>query len=334
MRIQNLLKWPVVVALLGMSSITPTQATELVWSAPDSCPNRQEVELEIERLLRAPLTQFGEGFLDAHVRSTDPGYVARLELSSNDPAQPRAVRAFRAETCNELVDVIALSIALSLGLSDTPGSVLPPERASANQPLSTVTRPAPLPQNDESKQEPTPQGTRPGSALFFALTGDTGSLPGPTVGLAMGIELSWSAAHLRLFGTWFAPQRKAVNVAISESIGAEINLMTASLQACSSVSAPHASLPLSVCGGLELGQLAGHGIGISTPRTSRSQWAALRFDLETHFQPQASSFRYFAGVGMVAPLVRDVFILRNVGTVYQAGSLVGRAHLGAFLPFL
>lgn len=322
-------------ALLGVAAQAgPARSAELTWVAPTSCPTQSEVELEIEKLLRAPLGDFDAGSFDARVRPADPGFVARLELRGDHDS--RAVRGFQADSCNELVDILALSVALSLGLANSPGSLLPQKgKAGTVEPTQEATSSLEVPLEERSPQDDKSlQPNGPGSALLLSLTGDTGSLPGPALGLTAGLELAWPEIQLRLAGSWFAPRFKAVDATVSQSVGAELGLWAISLQACSPVNARTASLPLSLCGALEVGRLVGRGIGISTPRSSQSPWTALRLDLESEFQPVASSIRYFAGVGIGAPLVRNEFQLRAIGTVFKPDHLIGRAHLGVFFTFL
>jgi hypothetical protein len=143
----------------------------------------------------------------------------------------------------------------------------------------------------------------------------------------LGVALRWPSVQLQGIGSWFF-ERNGQAGASGSSAGARLGLATGTLLGCTRVSSLDAVLPLSVCTGVEAGQLRGQGTRVAVPRSARALWMAVRLEVEASWRPAGGPLMLKAGVGAAAPLTRDEFVLADIGSVHRPGSVVGRLRLG------
>jgi hypothetical protein len=175
---------------------------------------------------------------------------------------------------------------------------------------------------------PGASGTGPGFAGLAWVVADTGSLPAAGLGVAVGAELAWSSFSLRALGLLLPAQEGSVDPTDPASPGAEIGLMLGSVLGCIPIATGQHAIALDACAGWELGQLSGQGTGVQTPHQNGTLWSAARIDLSGRWTLLESGLGVELLITAAAPLTRDEFILKEIGSVYRPASVVGRAGLG------
>jgi hypothetical protein len=234
-----------------------------------------------------------------------------------------------AADCGRLVDAVSVAVALALGAADTEGS-LPsrspelPESAGVEEQTANADAPPPA---------RTAEAWLPSLSLW--LVGDAGSLPDAGMGAALGAEIEWRKFQLRAVGTLlFEQQTRMAPTATARAPGAKLELFTGGVLGCT---APFASLraPLAplLCLGAELGRIGGVGTGVTAPRRGSALWVAPLVQVGGLWAIPGTSLRLGITLAAAAPLKRDAFTLRDVGTVYQPPNVVGRIGLGLDLGF-
>jgi len=193
------------------------------------------------------------GPLKVEVRATLAGYTGTLEKRPDREGEPAAPRVLSAARCEDVVEALALTLALSL---------VPPVDPA---PEVAVAAAAPRPRATASRRLTLGAGLQAGrfvagapmlgAALALGLTGAAGEAPW-SLGLEGRVRLSWNRSDVVL-----APDR------------ARFELMVAAVELCPlHVGTGRARVGL--CGLAEVGRLGGEGIGIAHPQWGRSTWLA------------------------------------------------------------
>jgi hypothetical protein len=315
----------VVAAVCAVAVLSPVgaRASELSWDGPADCAAAEQLSFAVERALGMPLA--GAGQLQFHVRveSAESTTSARLRVSSEALGEVSKERLLVAADCSKLVDTLAVAISLAIGASESPDAPATPRARAAAAPLSSrATAPVPLDTATPALPDDDPQGTEL-AALLSAVV-DQGSLPEPAIGVSIGLELAWDRLALRALGSLFLQQ----DVALEGELGAELDLMFGTLQACTNVLSEASAFSLPLCLGADLGALSGVGLGIPEPRRASMPWAAPRIDAGTFWDVPHTRLRVGALLTLAAPLNRDEFVLDEIGTVHRPSRMVGRASLG------
>lgn len=350
---------PLALAVLaGGGSARPAHAAELASSGPRPCPDAGELAFRVERALGGALANAAP--LRFSVRFDRPrsgGYRARLVAESDDAAEARSERELSARDCDALADAVAVVVALALGapragdaLARAPaaerGTPSPPRGGATGLPLASATAPpagaapgdaarglAAAPDADEPEA---PSGAerrraRLQPALGLALVGDLGSLPGAGVGVDLGAELRRGRLALRVAGTLFLDRHVALPGAAA--LGADMRLALGALSACTTPLGSASGVAAFACAGWELGYLEAVGTGVQEPRRGGALWSAPRIDVGLGWRPGGGALRSFARATLVAPLRRDEFYLRELGTVHRPPAIAGRLSLGLDVDF-
>jgi hypothetical protein len=210
------------------------------------------------------------------------------------------------------------------------GKVLASEPSSALPELAAP--PAALPPDEPPA--PAPEQSAPALTPVVAagLLADSGSLPAAGLGLSLSAELRLPRWALRVGGLLLFDQRTALRRAGQPAAGAELGLALGSAALCTRAFSGAALLAL-VCGGWELGRIEGSGSGVPQPRRGSALWTAPRLDAQLSWGPLAGPVRLWAQLGAAAPLKRDDFFLRDIGSVHRPPVVVGRAGLGLEVSF-
>jgi hypothetical protein len=328
-------------AAVGVAS--PARAAELTLAPPLPCSNAGEIVFLAERTLGRPLASApGPRFVITMATQGD-GFSARLETHI-DGAEV-GVRAFSAATCTELVETLALGVAIALGGSsdDVPARApdVPVREAAevadtARAPV--VDEPAVAPQgepraarrDDSSAQESTEHTPSAGpelAALAFAV-GDTGSLPDPAIGVAVGAGVRWSQLELRGAGLLLPARHGAVDDRANGAAGADIELLAGWASACAPLSLKADAVELGVCAGWEIGRLRATGTGVVRSYRKSRLWTAPRLDVATRWAFSGGPLSLELLVTALAPLRRDEFILKDIGSVHSPPNVIARAQVG------
>jgi hypothetical protein len=304
----------------------PVAASELSWSGPAECGQGEQLGFQLQQALGAPLEQVGHLQLQVHVEQLQPDARAVLRIAESTHSTSDGVkkRLLTAPDCAALVDTLAVAIALAVEASVP--AVSPPA-AAAPAPAAPVPSPT-----SEADAEPV-QAPKPGQRLVPRVTallaGDVGSLPAPALGLSLGAALDSRFWQVELLGTlWLEQQPSLVG---DTRFGAELSLATGALLGCAlpgGAASQESALAVSLCGGLELGRLAGEGTGISRPRQRQALWLAPGLHAGLSWQLPRTQLRLVARAGAVLPLERRELVLDDLGTVHQPANLAARAALG------
>jgi hypothetical protein len=318
---------------------------ELIWNAPQGCPDDAQVLAAIQRLMGTTESQGAPALsVQGDIESRGETLVLKLVWRT---ASMQAERIMEASSCDELARAAALVVALaadpssaetsapeaespprepSFGLSPpastrpTPATQSRPPAAIPNSSLATYPAPGVVgdfsspPSSSPSSRAP----TRPTTRALLAL--DAGSLPHIAEGAALGAGLGLGLVAFQAELALFVPQQKVV----SEG-AAELWLSTLSLRPCLSWSLSR--LRVSPCAVLELDLLVGQGEGVED-RQAGAAWFP-RFGAGAGLgYPLSKQFAWIADAWLLAGPWRPTFVLQDVVPVHEPNLLVGRWTTG------
>jgi len=194
-------------------------------------------------------------------------------------------------------------------------------------PVSPVATPTPRSAPDAAVERDTsPPSAARSRKLWFAglATGiDSGALPGTTasVALVLGRNVGPLALEAELLRLWPREQR----LRSDPNRGGKFELWALGLDACYQVA--WSRLALGPCLGVESGTLYGSGFGVDTPQQGKGLWLDALGMLAGRYRV-ADWFGARLQAGIAVPFTRPVYVLDNVGTVYQADFMALRAGAG------
>jgi hypothetical protein len=309
-------------------------AAELKLSEPLACVTADELSFRVERALGQPLAQAPALEFRVSPRQTSPrDFSAQLEISEASGAAAAGSRTLLASSCDELLDTLALAMALVLG-SRRDGDVANADEAAPSEARAAVASASSPPDaavTDRPAPVARPSEPEPGEAAHLVMragaVGDTGALPSAGLGVSAGAGLRWPTVELFLLGTLLPRREGTVDPSVRRSPGARVGLIAGSLSACLPLNARAAAILLDGCAGWELGQLSGDGTHVEEPNHQSSLWSAARVDVDASWRVPGSALGIGLRLGALAPLTRDRFVLKDIGSVYRPASLVGRATL-------
>lgn len=313
-----------VMALACMVTTRGALGAELSWQSPQGCPERDELVFRVERALGGELGAAPPLHFDIVVQRSAPGFSATLEVEGK-------ARSLSAPDCGKLADAVAVAVALALGASEpVASSVATPEPAAP---------PLPPPPPPEDTVEPeagaaVSENGAPVPAVFAGLLADAGTLPSPAAGAALGVALGWRRVQLRALGLLLFEQHvdRSGQAGLPPNAGADLALFAGSLSACAAAAGSfRGDAAVFLCAGPELGRLSGTGTGVSARRSGGGLWLAPRVDVGGSWRVPGSNVALSLGASLLAPLLRDEFVLDGAVPVHRAGSVVGRVGLGVEL---
>lgn len=231
---------------------------ELVWSAPEACPDATVVRSRAERILNRPLAT-PEGAPPLTVTAsvtaasdTQP-WTVRLETG-------RASRTVQAASCDELANATALFVAILIE-----PSMLEPQPEAAPPP-----EPAPPPPAAPAPAPPTAVAPSSFSEPSWSLGASVGArsalVPDGALGLGLHGVFSWKALRTSVGGSVWLPDSKKLGG--SEPQGAEIQVSSAFAELCLQLETP--VLVPALCSGGEVSVLRAEGFGPGVEPEARS----------------------------------------------------------------
>jgi len=273
------------------------------------------------RIPNLRLAEPGERALDLVVRVTRGSHRAEahgaLSVRYEDGGVAR--RAVDGDTCDSVVDALALMSALVIDPGGAVEGVRPPPPAAGPPPL-----PAPLPADERSERTQIAVGAA-GTAVF-------GTAPVVTPDGALFVEIE------RVTGRLFSPSLRAgfdyADSGVAGVPGGDMRVVRflGSLDACPL--AWHAG-PISVvpCAHAEGGALEAYGLGITPSRTATRPWFAAGLLAKVRYRPFSLFFVEVLG-GVLAPFERDTFYFEPNREIFRAPALSGLAGgaLGFTIP--
>jgi hypothetical protein len=232
---------------------------DLTWNAPVDCPTRDEVTVEITRLLSASAESRVEVTARADVsHDQENRWHARLSVRTRDA---HSERTLDAESCPAIASATAVIVALAVE-GGMPDRVSP----SASQ---------------ASKPEPaSPSAAQPrGSQVVIGAAGvfDAGSLPlfAPGVEGSLGWATSWSRWRVRAVatGSFFPSQDSAPLPDRSGAPGefGRFELFAAAARVCGSIVL--GAVDVGPCLGAEADVMTGTRVRAALPTRNTGAWA-------------------------------------------------------------
>jgi len=308
-------------------------ASELSWEGPAACSERDQLAFQIEQALGTPLAKLADLQFLVQVERAEAPFVARLRVTRPGSEAARE-RVLSGHDCAKLVDTLTVAVALALGEYDPID-----EKRAASEPVP-VSPALPAPRGsapavaaDAPAEEPKQARDQLRAGALALLVSDFGSLPEPALGAAVGVELVWRALRLQLTGTMFFDQQMELASLSGPPAGAEINLAVGAVRGCTNVLERASQFAVPLCAGVELGRLAGVGQGVLDAREGSVFWVALLLEAGAFWHVPRTALRLGALLTAAAPLNRDEFVLRGIGSVHRPSSLVGRGSLALGVDF-
>jgi hypothetical protein len=288
----------------GQAWADPAAAFSLVWSAPDGCPSEEQVRAEIARLLGGDLRLHEDGDLQAKVT------VLHGSLWSADLATQQGGRVGRrsieAASCQAVADGIALIIALSID----PDAVT----ATAEAPRREVPFVADVPANSKRQLR---------ILASVHAQGLAGTLPGPDVGVGLGVGLA--GARWRTELRWTYGLRRDQVASLASGASGRFNLAGGSLTECLDLGLT--KLASGPCAVAEGGRVSVSGYGTAAGFSRHAPWLALGGGGFLAV-PVGQHLRISLEVDVVAPLYRPDYVFDGVpGVVFRAPAVGGRARV-------
>jgi hypothetical protein len=307
-------------------------AAELRWSGPESCAERESVVEQVGELLGRPLAGVRGVDFEVKISHEKANDEWRLHLETIEQnAGDRRTRELSGKTCSELTGAAAVAITMAIRASENPEPAEPgpataehatenarPVRVRPAKPVTSARGP------DAVRASPAAKTSRPDRlrpSLALAAVGDVGALPGAAPGVQLEASLGWRSLRGILFGALFASQRARAPVSQSEG---EFQLALGGLLIC--VEQPQSGVRGLGCAGMEVGEIAGQGIGVSDARSGSSSWQAGRAELGL-LVPLAPNVHLMGRAGAAIPLVRREFVLDGE-PVHRASAVTFRALAG------
>ena len=162
--------------------------------------------------------------------------------------------------------------------------------------------------------------------MTVALVTDTGTLPSTAPGVDLEGNLQRGSFRLTLLGAWFVSR----DVSGAGGIGGTFQLAFGGALSCLAPTWGRWT-PLT-CAGLEVGRLAGTGVGVARPETGAALWRAARAELGVR-AVLGGSAAVVLRAGVAIPLERPAFVLDQSELVYQPSRMAVRATAGIELGF-
>jgi hypothetical protein len=319
--------WACALVLAGAPALA--RAAELELHDGASCASVEELSFRVSRALGQPIEAVGDRRFVIDIRRDARGFHAQLSTSGTPPVNTSSSRELNAPSCDEVVDALALAIALAS--SSAPQSNEPPRAHASPAP----TAPPDVPAANTDTPSPTLESPAPSSAhagVDLVALADTGSLPGAGFGAAVGARFGWPSLELRAQALLLPARETVIDASDPASAGGSLSLIAGALSLCTPLS--EARVEVSACVGAELGRLSGTGTRVAAPHERHRPWAAARLELGARWPLPSLPLGLELTLTLAAPLLRDAFVLKDLGTVHQPPNVLGRAGLGLVWSFL
>lgn len=318
----------------------------LEWKAPKACPSRAEVDEKIRRAVSVAPTE--PVIVRVVVQREN---ARRYHVTIHLRGALRGDRSLDAESCEAAADATALLVALAIdpeqaNLTATPpgdpAQNAPPE-PNATTPPPTIQQPAapidrvenPADANANADTDASSSDSEAPSSdsddqtnaatlklapgLGAGITTDWGTLPGPTLGLALQINVAIERVLLAVTGQWLMAREETIgpNAALSAS------WLSAALDGCYLAGT---TLQLGPCLGFEAGKFAVTARGLLD--TTDANEAALFVSGSFLGRARLTTALYAAlWLGMRTPVSYPRLLVSGVGEAFRPASVGVRATL-------
>ncbi|MBA3500509.1 MAG: hypothetical protein H0T65_09060 [Deltaproteobacteria bacterium] len=295
----------------------------LLWTrapAADACIDAPTLMAAVDaRLGRSVFTEQKDAaiVIEAHVRPIERGWHVAISVRGSDGTLTgqRELEEPAAD-CRALDDALVLVLALIVdpdaAMRDSPPppppSLPPPPPAPVLAPVSPPTPAAPW-----------------RFEASVSLIGGGLVIPGPSVGGALRVIVDPPRVPpIGLRGTFWREGDER-----DDARGVHVRLLTVGLAVCPAV------WRLALCGGIEVGRMAGTGFGFD--RSQQSVAIVTYATIEPRLAvPLSSRFTLVGAIGAWIPLVRPRFVFEQAGTAmlqYQPPPVAVVGHVGLAMLF-
>ena len=265
----------------AVQSVVPPKL-ELVWSAPDECPDGAELTSRVTRLLGDAVRSRITAATD--VTRREGVYRARLRVTTSAGSGERILENSQ---CDTLADSVALVIAMSVSSSE---DSLQDTRAEPSQRVALAV-------------------SAQGSALFGAL-----SYPALGAGGALALE-GLASLRFELRGAYFARQSKTFD---GTTLGGRFGLVTFGAHACRLWTL--GEFDLAPCIGAETYFVDATGFGGNVSHHEEATWWGPAAGLFGRMR-LAKEFAAYVVADGVAPITRRRFVFSDVGELYRPAAV-------------
>lgn len=316
------MRTPGVVIALSLSLLPrPSRAQDalaLTWSAPPSCPSRDEVVARIARL-RPNLTRAASALHATATVTPAPRGRWRVRLRTEVHGDV-GERSLEGRTCALIADATAVVLALaSDALPDAPPAAdhptLPESVVQVDDPESAWPRPV----------VPPPPPAAPGRQLDlgFDLALDPLAFAGAAFALAVHGALERGALRVELA---LAQQLPTTLDGARAGTGAEVLSTTLTARACAMRARPVVSLGL--CAAATGGVMWATAFGLQRNDVAAWPWAAAGGGAVLRVGPGRGRLAVIARVEALANLTRPRFVVEGVGVAGEVAPLALWTSLG------
>jgi len=314
-------------ALIALSSVlvaapaqgTPALPLVLEWSAPQECPQPDEVLQAIrQRVGAVPMVEHPLHVSAVVVRDAREGWLLELRTEAGEVTGERTLTD---RDCRQLsaAAILVLALMISRDAGKPAGDPPAPSALRESPPSPPATLPPP------SQPAETLSTRRLSAGADFVL--GTGSLPGAAKGVAL--RLAFETTHFDLtarVGGWL-PRRAGSE--LLPGAGANLYLLEAGLGGCGHT---RGRLSAQACAGLALARLHGQSFGVTDPGDSTAWWP-LAFVEAAGRLHLGSRLRLRVGAEARGWPAQPRFVIGGLGEIYRPRSYNLRAGLGIELLF-
>jgi hypothetical protein len=316
-------------ASLVTASASAQTGDAIEYSADAACPQREsfmaDVRARTDRLSSPP---HGQAVVVYRVRAETTPRGAHGRLDVVDASGATSSRDVEGVTCNDVVDALALVLALAVD----------PNASTA--PLASIAPPAAARVEDggtpSAPRRPAPPWSGHLGASFGAEV-NAGVTPallvGPVLGVEASIERVTQGPRIEPILELRAAITRAQSGTVSAEVGAARFVWTAGqLDACPlrAIAGPVQAVP---CARLEGGILEAAGMGVDVSHDVSSTWLAVGGMVRVRWTPLSVLFVDVDGA-LLAPLQRDHFYFSRPQTgIYDVPAIRGGAALSAGVRF-
>jgi hypothetical protein len=286
----------------------PKGTFTFTWNAPEACPSRERVQMEIARLLGGAIEIAHEDDLDVRASVTH-GIGWSVVLTTRVSGQ-LGRRSIEAPSCESVAEATALIVALMIDPDAVAAQAQGPKgrRVPAPSPrAAAVARPL-------------------GVVAGLHAQGRLATLPNVDLGMGVGLGLVGRRWLLDLRGTYGLRRDQLAYLSSRSGAYGRFNISTGALAACLNLGST--ALAFGPCAVAEAGWVSAEGYGTTQGFSRHAPWAALG----------AGGYLWFA-VGhhlllvlqadALVPIWRPEYVFRNLpGVVFRAPAVGGRFLAG------
>lgn len=251
----------------------------------------------------------------------DGGWVLRLEIVSG---ASREQRELLGDSCQALVDSVAVMLALQLNA--------PPARTvESPPPAAEPVAPPPAPPEPVAPPKPARAGApSERGKVQLGVSAALDSVALPELALGGRFELGWVPGRviLGLSASTWPTQEQSLSSAGSGS--ASFGFRAAALVVCHATWG--SAVRLGPCLSAEVGELSAQSFGVRVPDGVSELWLAGLAGVGL-WLPFSESLLLSGGLSLVVPLRRPEFVIEGVGQIHQPAPLGGRGSLGLTARF-